>query len=72
MEYEMRFTEDGNTVRGWCDYNGKGEKLIISLEVDFGELTVISSTPLAKKHVEAKLMLACMNEAFIKAERLTR
>ena len=67
----MRFTEDEDTVVGWCDYDGKGEKLIISLQVDFGELTVISSTPLPKKHLEAKLMLACMNEAFIKAERLT-
>lgn len=65
----MRVIEEGDTITGYVDYNGRGEKDVITLHVDFGELKVGASMCLPVRHAEAKLVLACFNEAFAKAEQ---
>ncbi len=67
----MRITEENGKITGYVDYNGRGEKDVIVLYVDFGDLKVASSMCLPVSHKEAKLVLSCMNEAFIKAEQFT-
>ena len=67
----MKIIEENGVVNGWCDYNGRGMQNVITLHVDFGELKVGSSMCLPVNHTEAKLVLACMVETFIKAEALT-
>jgi len=66
----MRIETDGNRVFGFVDYNGRGETDVIRLTAKKGGVTVDSSVCLPVRHAEAKLVLACMNEAFQKAELL--
>ncbi len=68
----MRVTVENDTVIGYVDYAGRGERDVITLHIDFGEIKVGSSMCLPVKHAEAKLVLACMNEAFTKAEELVQ
>ncbi len=66
----MRIAIENDTVTGYVDYSGRGERDVITLHVDFGEVKVGSSMCLPVRHAEAKLVLACMNKAFTKAEQL--
>ncbi len=66
----MRIVEKNLTVTGYVDYSGSGETDVITLHVDFGEIKVDSSMCLPVRYEQAKLVLACMNEAFIKAEAI--
>ncbi len=66
----MRITIKNDTVIGHVDYEGRGERDVITLYIDFGEIKVGSSMCMPTKYTEAKLVLACMNEAFTKAEQL--
>ncbi len=66
----MRIVEENFTVTGYVDYSGSGEQDVITLHVDFGEIKVGSSICLPVRYEQAKLVLGCMNEAFIKAEAI--
>ena len=64
----MRVFEDNGIVTGYIDCDGGGETDVITLHVDFGVIKVASSVCLPVDHKQAKLVLACMTEAFRLAE----
>lgn len=67
----MRIETSGNRVTGYVDYDNSGiESDVIDISVEGNVLKVHSSMCLPVRHAPVKLILACFNEAFSKAESL--
>ena len=65
----MRIEVNDGRVTGYVDYDGRGyETEVISVSVEQDGLKVQSSMCLPVRHKPAKLILACFNEVFAKAE----
>jgi len=67
----MRIEVKDDRVIGYVDYDGRGHDTDV-ISVSFGNdgLKVQSSMCLPVRHAPAKLILACFNEVFAKAESM--
>ena len=67
----MRIEVKDGRVTGYVDYDGRGyETEVISVSAEQDGLKVLSSMCLPVRYRSAKLILACFNEVFAKAESM--
>ena len=67
----MRIKVTGSYVVGYVDYDNRGSETdVIAIYVDKRGPLVTTAKTLPVHYAQAKLILACFNETFLKAEEM--